>query len=56
MTNQHKDQKNQKKTVDQDQTTHTRASQEATTNQLFSKLRKKLVDKCMKAFVAMHAK
>jgi len=48
--------KDQKKTVNQDQTTHTKASLEATTNQLFSKLRKKLADKCAKAFVAMHKK
>jgi len=48
--------KDQKKTVNQDQTTCTKASLEATTNQLFSKLRKKLVDKCAKAFVAMHTK
>ena len=48
--------KDQKKTVNQDQTTRTKASLEATTNLLFNKLRKKLADKCVKAFVAMHTK
>jgi len=48
--------KDQKKTVNQDQTTCTKASLEATTNLLFSKLRKKLADKCAKAFITMHKK
>jgi len=48
--------KDQKKTVNQDQTTCTKASLEATMNQLFNKVRKKLADNCAKAFVTMHAK
>jgi len=48
--------KNQKKTVNQDQASHTKAHLEATTNLLYRCLKKKLADKCAKAFVAMHSK
>ena len=57
-TNHPKNQKQeaQEEAVNQDQASLTRAHREATTNQLFKRLRKKLADKCAKAFVAMHAK